>query len=433
MYEVFLPSPVSPRKRQLLQCFDFYPVVASGAPKTCCLAGNQTFTNINKNYLGGWCHFHSWFGNDSSWFGNYLSSCLSFITVKKWHQYFHNIAVIHGGILQPVVADMKSVHGVSRHQVPDTRDFYASPELKHDFDTNGWVHRLMRVHHCGYIIRKPLKATSWSVDCSAVRRLPRFVSASRATRTSRSTPLVDGTAWEGWVGCVCGITLETTCWELWQGTDLHLGSSAASDWASRALTSGVRRLPERCRRYSEETSYIITTLRYRSDDPLQVRCRHWTIPTCQFFQLMMKEAHTGGPFVWHQDYGYWYNNGCMLPEMGSIFMPIDKYARLTGLKQSRHCISVSRRCSRQNGCLQVLRGSHQLGRIDHQLTGEQVMAVTAWLWFPSCHAHCLNFRLVPIQSVWRQPRRCSASSTSRWSLETFSSSTAIYCTPGSQC
>ena len=40
---------------------------------------------------------------------------------------------------------------------------------------------------------------------------------------------------------------------------------------------------------------------------------------------MMKEAFTGGSFVWHQDYGYWYNNGCLLPEMGSIFMPIDRY------------------------------------------------------------------------------------------------------------
>ena len=39
---------------------------------------------------------------------------------------------------------------------------------------------------------------------------------------------------------------------------------------------------------------------------------------------MMKEAHTGGAHVWHQDYGYWYENGCLLPEMGAIFMPVDK-------------------------------------------------------------------------------------------------------------
>ena len=39
-------------------------------------------------------------------------------------------------------------------------------------------------------------------------------------------------------------------------------------------------------------------------------------------KLMMKEAKSGGSFVWHQDYGYWYDNGLLLPEMGSVFMPI---------------------------------------------------------------------------------------------------------------
>ena len=38
----------------------------------------------------------------------------------------------------------------------------------------------------------------------------------------------------------------------------------------------------------------------------------------------MKEAHTGGAHVWHQDYGYWYQNGNMLPEMGTVFIAIDK-------------------------------------------------------------------------------------------------------------
>ena len=69
-------------------------------------------------------------------------------------------------------------------------------------------------------------------------------------------------------------------------------------------------------------------------------------------KLMMKEAKTGGSFVWHQDYGYWYDNGLLLPEMGSVFMPIDP-------------------CKKENGCLQVLQGSHKMGRINHGLTGEQ--------------------------------------------------------------
>ncbi len=50
-----------------------------------------------------------------------------------------------------------------------------------------------------------------------------------------------------------------------------------------------------------------------------------------------------------------YQNGCMFPDMGSVFMPVDK-------------------CMKENGCLQVLRGSHKLGRIQHCLVGDQAGA-----------------------------------------------------------
>ncbi|XP_033645231.1 L-proline trans-4-hydroxylase-like [Asterias rubens] len=63
-------------------------------------------------------------------------------------------------------------------------------------------------------------------------------------------------------------------------------------------------------------------------------------------KLMMKEARTGGSHIWHQDYGYWYKNGCLYPDMGSVFIAVDK-------------------TDKENGCLQVLRGSHKLGRIEH--------------------------------------------------------------------
>lgn len=72
-------------------------------------------------------------------------------------------------------------------------------------------------------------------------------------------------------------------------------------------------------------------------------------------KLMMKDAHTGGRHTWHQDYGYWYNNGCLFPDMGSVFIPVDD-------------------CTRQNSCLQVLKGSHRLGRIEHSRVGEQMQA-----------------------------------------------------------
>ena len=73
-------------------------------------------------------------------------------------------------------------------------------------------------------------------------------------------------------------------------------------------------------------------------------------------KITAKEPHEGGAWEWHQDYGYWYNNGCLFPLMASAMIALD-------------------RCTKDNGCLQVLRGSHQLGRIDHGLLdGEQVGA-----------------------------------------------------------
>lgn len=73
-------------------------------------------------------------------------------------------------------------------------------------------------------------------------------------------------------------------------------------------------------------------------------------------KLTAKEPYDGGAWEWHQDYGYWYHNGCMYPYMGSVMVALD-------------------RANRENGCLQVLRGSHLVGRVDHGvLPGEQVGA-----------------------------------------------------------
>jgi len=72
-------------------------------------------------------------------------------------------------------------------------------------------------------------------------------------------------------------------------------------------------------------------------------------------KLMMKEAKTGGQFLWHQDYGYWYKNGCLFPQMLTAFIAIDP-------------------CTKENGCLQVLKGSHHLGRIEHLMVAGQTGA-----------------------------------------------------------
>ena len=72
-------------------------------------------------------------------------------------------------------------------------------------------------------------------------------------------------------------------------------------------------------------------------------------------KMMLKEPFVGGSWEWHQDYGYWYSNNCLFPYMASCLVAVD-------------------RASRENGCLQVIRGSHLMGRIDHNKTGDQTGA-----------------------------------------------------------
>jgi hypothetical protein len=72
-------------------------------------------------------------------------------------------------------------------------------------------------------------------------------------------------------------------------------------------------------------------------------------------KMILKEPRTGGAWEWHQDYGYWYNNGCLYPMLASCMIAVD-------------------RATRENGCLQVLKGSHHLGRIDHGKVGDQTGA-----------------------------------------------------------
>jgi hypothetical protein len=72
-------------------------------------------------------------------------------------------------------------------------------------------------------------------------------------------------------------------------------------------------------------------------------------------KMIMKDAKVGGAWTWHQDYGYWYQNGVLFPLLTSVYIAVDP-------------------STRENGCLQVIQGSHQVGRIEHVLTGEQAGA-----------------------------------------------------------
>ena len=40
-------------------------------------------------------------------------------------------------------------------------------------------------------------------------------------------------------------------------------------------------------------------------------------------KLVLKDPNGGGGFNWHQDYGYWYKNGCLKPDMATLWLPLD--------------------------------------------------------------------------------------------------------------
>lgn len=62
--------------------------------------------------------------------------------------------------------------------------------------------------------------------------------------------------------------------------------------------------------------------------------------------------HTTDAPEWRQNYGYWYRDGCLYPDMIS-------------------CSIALNRATRENGCLRILKGSHHMGRISHDLAGKQ--------------------------------------------------------------
>ena len=72
-------------------------------------------------------------------------------------------------------------------------------------------------------------------------------------------------------------------------------------------------------------------------------------------KMILKEPRVGGAWEWHQDYGYWYKNGCLYPDMVSCLISLDP-------------------ATKENGCIQMMKGSHKMGRIEHGMFGGQTGA-----------------------------------------------------------
>jgi|TARA_B100000925_G_scaffold291672_1_gene280692 ectoine hydroxylase-related dioxygenase (phytanoyl-CoA dioxygenase family) len=80
-------------------------------------------------------------------------------------------------------------------------------------------------------------------------------------------------------------------------------------------------------------------------------------PVCHFHsKLMQKKPRIGGAWEWHQDFGYWYKNQFMFPnQLISVMVALSK-------------------ANKENGCMQLIKGSHKLGRLNHGFSGDQMGA-----------------------------------------------------------
>ena len=129
-----------------------------------------------------------------------------------------------------------------------------------------------------------------------------------------------------------------------------------------------------------------------------------TSPVCHFHsKLMQKEPRVGGAWEWHQDYGYWYKNEFLFPgQMISVMVAITE-------------------ATKENGCLQVISGSHKMGRVEHDFAGEQVGASQHYVDLALKTMELVYVELKPGDSLFFHSNilhrsAANLSDKSRWSL-----------------
>ncbi|MFC5412750.1 phytanoyl-CoA dioxygenase family protein [Larkinella bovis] len=127
-------------------------------------------------------------------------------------------------------------------------------------------------------------------------------------------------------------------------------------------------------------------------------------PVCHFHsKLMQKEPRVGGAWEWHQDYGYWYKNGYLFPDqMISVMVAITE-------------------ATKENGCLQVIKKSHKMGRVEHGFAGEQVGASMQYVEFALKTMELVYVELKPgdllfFHSNILHRSEANLSDSPRWSL-----------------
>ena len=125
---------------------------------------------------------------------------------------------------------------------------------------------------------------------------------------------------------------------------------------------------------------------------------------CHFHsKVMQKEPKVGGAWEWHQDYGYWYKNGFLYPEaMISVMVALTQ-------------------ATKNNGCLQVLKGSHKMQRVEHNFAGEQQGADPDFVEAAGKVCELIYVELEPGDVLFFHPNilhrsAANTSDKSRWSI-----------------
>jgi hypothetical protein len=73
-------------------------------------------------------------------------------------------------------------------------------------------------------------------------------------------------------------------------------------------------------------------------------CYHW------HSKIVRKRPQTNSVVGFHQDYWFWYHDGCLFPDILTCTIAVDQHTK-------------------ENGCLQVVKKSHLMGRIDQVKRG----------------------------------------------------------------
>ena len=128
------------------------------------------------------------------------------------------------------------------------------------------------------------------------------------------------------------------------------------------------------------------------------------LAVCHFHsKLMQKEPKVGGAWEWHQDYGYWYKNEFLYPDqMLSIMIAITE-------------------ATEENGCLQVIKNSHKMGRVEHGFAGDQVGASQHYVDLALKTMELIYVTLKPGDALFFHPNLLhrsgpNLSDNARWSL-----------------